>query len=139
MNTKLAVLALLCAVACGCGAPQDGGEQTCSGFDLDVEKVWNAEIKAKVMGYGGEIGGEMGQKIATKMDHVTRDWVMLREAACRDHERGLLTTDEYKAQVKCFDAFLQNQRSLLSALEAGGGADVANQLIAGQEVSQCQM
>jgi len=139
MKFKLAVWALLCAVTCGCGAKQDEGAQTCSGFDLDVEKVWNAEIKAKVMGYGGEIGGEMGQKIATKMDNVTRDWVMLREAACRDHQRGLLSDDEYKAQVKCFDVFLQNQRSLLSALEAGGGGDVASQILAGQEVSQCQM
>lgn len=137
MDTKLAVLALLCAIACGCGGAQEGA-QTCSGFDLDVEKVWNAEVKAKVMGYGGEIGGEMGQKIVTRMDNLTRDWVMLRESACRDHQRGFLTDEEYKAKVKCFDAFLQNVRTMLTALESGGDADAVSQILQSQGVNQCQ-
>lgn len=145
MGERLSVWLLLATmVAFGLGAPGCGprqpGNETCSGFDIDVEKVWSVEIKAKVMEYGGSVGTDVVQKVATKMDTVLRDYVYLREAACRDHAAGLITKDEYKKKVACFDAFLQHQRTLVTALMEGDPNTIQSLGLgaAGEEVRECR-
>ena len=139
------IIICVCAflwVACG-SAQSGGGDDKCKDFDLDVKKIWNAEIKLKmdiaIKQFGGEAGIGESFDVATRMDSVTRDWVMLRESACRDHfMRGLITAEEYKAKVTCFDAFLQTLRTTIAAIEGGDGAAVEQALTASTELEQCR-
>ena len=129
-------------VACG-SAQSGGGDDKCKDFDLDVKKVWNAEIKLKVdiaiKQFGGEAGIGESEEVTTQMDNVTRDWVMLRESACRDHfKRQLITAEEYKAKVSCFDAFLQTLRTMLTAIESGDSTAMEQALTASTELEQCR-
>lgn len=141
-KTKLAAAAIVAAfLSCqACGSNQPGSNETCSGFDIDVEKVWNASVKAEIQGYGGGISAETAQKIATRMDAITLDWAMLREAACRDHKNGFITTEQYNHKVRCFDGFLQQQRTLLNALKEGDASTIDSLGLgaAGEEVRSCQ-
>jgi hypothetical protein len=128
--------------ACGSAQTGDNGDP-CKDFELDVKKVWNAEIKLKVdiaiKQFGGEGGAGRSEEVATQMDNVTRDWVMLRESACRDHfKRQLITAKEYKAKVSCFDAFLQSLRTLITTIEGGDAAAVQEAQSASTELDQCR-
>lgn len=120
-------LLLLALLACG-GASKDvnaGGDDPCKDVDLAVEKVWSAGIKAEVMGYGGGINAEERKKIANNMDAMSEDWVRLRRSVCRDHfVRKLISVDEYKKQVRCFDDRLDQQRNLVTLLK-GSNTDEA--------------
>lgn len=142
IKTKLAAAAIAAALlSCpACGGGQSGSSDTCSGFDIDVEKVWNASVKAEIQGYSGGISAETAQKIATRMDAITLDWAMLREAACRDHKNGFITAEQYNQKVKCFDDFLQRQRTLLNALKEGDASTIDSLGLgaSGEEVGSCR-
>ena len=110
---KIALIVLLLAVlVSGCGAKQSSGvDDPCRDFDMDVKEVWNGEIKLRVdiavKKLGGEVGALKAEELSTKMDNVTRDWVMLKESACNDHfKRKIISAEEYKDKAACFDAFL---------------------------------
>ena len=141
--TIIVILTLaIWALACGASQHRDG-DDPCGDFDLDVKKVWNAEIKLKVdiaiKQFGGEAGIGESEEIATQMDNITRDWVMLRESACRDHfKRQLITAEEYKAKVTCFDSFLQNVRMLVEALAGGDSPAVDKLLASSTELARCK-
>jgi len=111
--------ALLLAFA-ACGGTQDppgASDDPCADVDLDVQRVWSAEIRAEVMGYGGAIGGMNREEVATRMDDVSRDWAMLRRSSCRDHfVRHLITAEDLAAKNRCLDGTLQKQRTLVEAL-----------------------
>src|SRR5262249_34670300 len=104
-------------VACGPqpSAAAPGDKDPCADFELDVEKVWSATIKAQVLGYGGEMQAGQRQSIATKLDQSSDDWVRLRTATCRDHfQRKLIDADTYRERVKCFDDRLDEQRKIVA-------------------------
>jgi hypothetical protein len=142
MKTTICIASALLVMACG-GKQSGTNDDPCKDFDLDVQKVWNAEIKLKVDLAVKEIGGEAGvseaEKVTTKMDTLTRDWVMLKESACQDHfKRQLITAEEYKQKAACFDAFLQQQRAVITALEGGDGAAIDKILEAQGELDPCK-
>lgn len=141
------VITMVCALTflwTACGASQAGGEgDPCKDFDLDVKKVWNAEVRLKVDLAIQQLGGEAGvggsEEVVTRMDDVTRDWVMLRESACNDHfKRKLITAEEYKGKVACFDAFLERLRTMIAALESGDGAAVEGTSASPGELDLCK-
>ena len=129
---KQTILALLLLFIQSCGGAETSPncastvspEKMCSDFDLDVQKIWNSEIRAKVTmslgGAEGELGRRKAEQVSTKMDQLTRTWVMLKVSACNDYyKRCIISTDEYKQKTQCFDRFLQQQRELLNAIQAG--------------------
>jgi hypothetical protein len=141
---KLVAIVLVSVLAVGCGSRQPAGDgDPCSDFALDVEKVWNTDVRLKldiaIKQFGAEGGVTQGEKVATQMDAVTRDWVMLRESACNDHlKRKLITAEEYRGKVACFDAFLERLRTMIAAIEAGDGTAVGDALAAPQELDRCK-
>jgi hypothetical protein len=138
--TTAAILVAAALLCLACGPKQPGSDRTCSGFDLDVEEVWSASVKAEIQGYGGGLSAEQVQKVKTRMDTIAMDWAMLRESACLDHQNGFISTEEYRQKVKCFDDFLQRQRTLLNALKEGDASTVESLGLgaAGEEVGSCR-
>ncbi len=141
MKTILIIIGLLAA---GCGAGSNGAATAdpCADFELDVKKVWNAEARIRLSAAMKEIsaGGSAvkEEEVVTKMDDVTRDWVMLKQSACNDHfKRGLLSAEEYRKKADCFDAFLQHVRAMLTALEKGDGVAADGLMTAPGELDQC--
>lgn len=136
----LAVLALLGALACANAKPRASADP-CADFDVEVERVWSAAIKARVMDKGGEIEVEQRSAVTNKMDHVSEDWVRMRTSVCKDHfVRGLIDKDDYAARVRCFDDRLDRQRKLVELLEGGAAASevqaAIDQLVA--EPASCE-
>ena len=147
-------LCLACAYLPACGgsstpeANNTPPSDPCADFDLDVKKVWSEETKvnlrAELMGqwqgeFGADVAQERAQSVETKMDDISRDWVMLRRSACLDHfKRGLGTDAEYQARVDCFDRVLQHQRSALSELGRDAEAGAAAMDSLNQELATCR-
>jgi hypothetical protein len=123
------LVALVMYVVVGCGASQPAAapkKDACADFELDVEKFWSAGVKADFMGYGGAVEASERQKVATKLDQLSDDWVRLRTATCRDHfDRNLIDAGEYTRRVKCFDERLDQQRKLVTLMKGNdtAGAD----------------
>jgi len=100
--------------------PTEGG--SCEDFALDVERVWSRERSASVrvglLQAGGKSTEETVERIVTRMDAVTRDWVMLREKACRDTmERDLMPREVYVKVSSCLDVALIQQRTAVTLLD----------------------
>lgn len=140
LRPALAVLTLLCAIACA-NAKRGASSDPCADFEVEVERVWSAAIKAQVMDKGGAIEVERRSAVTNKMDHVSEDWVRMRTSVCKDHfVRGLITKDEYATRVRCFDDRLDRQRKLVELLQGGGAANeveaAIDQLVA--EPASCE-
>ncbi len=117
---------------CGGGQPPPPAADPCNDVELQVERVWSADVKAQVLGYGGGVEATERQSVANKMDSISEDWVRLRLAVCNDfHKRKLITQDEYQRQVKCFDDRLDQQRRLVTMLksDAAGAGKLATELL----------
>jgi hypothetical protein len=126
LSSSLVTLAASIALACGGSTPPASGPAgggPCADFQLDVERVWSASVKAEILGKGGAIEASKREAITTKLDQLSDDWVRLRTSTCRDHfDRKLLTGDEYKKRVRCFDDRLDQQRRLVALTRANDGA-----------------
>lgn len=133
------VLVLLASCASAPSAQQGQPADPCADVDLDVEKVWGASIRAEFLGKGGEIAGETRQAVATKLDALSRDWVMLRRSVCLDHfKRQVISKDQYASRAACLDQTLQRQRTLIAALDAGSEAQPDMQLKSlSDEIGRC--
>lgn len=135
-------LVVCCLAGCGgSSAPAESKADSdpCADVELDVEKVWSAGIRAEFLGKGGEIAGETRQAVATKLDALSRDWVMLRRSVCLDHfKRQVISQAAYASRAACLDQNLQRQRSLIAALDGGSTADPGAQLQSlSDEVGKC--
>ena len=107
----------------------------CADFELDVQRVWSAGIKAEFMGHGGEIEANERKSVATKLDQLSDDWVRLRTATCKDHfTRKLIDAETYQQRVKCFDDRLDQQRKIV-ALAKGNDTAAATKLADGMTES----
>ena len=110
---------VLLASGCGAQPPAAPERGPCADFQLDVERIWSAGVKAEIMGKGGGVEAKKREVVATKLDQLSDDWVRLRTATCRDHfDRRLITADEYRKRVTCFDDRLDQQRKLVALAKA---------------------
>lgn len=137
----LAVLTLLATLACA-NAKRGASADPCADFEVEVERVWSAAIKAQVMDKGGAIEVERRAAVTNKMDHISEDWVRMRTSVCKDHfVRSLITKDDYAARVRCFDDRLDRQRKLAELLQGGAAASeveaAIDQLVA--EPASCEL
>jgi hypothetical protein len=108
-----------------------------------VKKIWNVGIKAKlessIVKYSGELAINQAKEVITKMDNITRDWVMIRQSVCRDYFfRKIITSEEYKKRVSCLDTNLQNQRNFISAIQSGNMKIIDKISTLSVEVRQCK-
>ena len=68
-------------------------------------------------GPGGNV--EERRALANKMDAISEDWVRLRRSVCLDHfKRKIISAEEYRSQVRCFDERLDRQRRLVTSLKS---------------------
>ncbi|MBN2343966.1 MAG: hypothetical protein JXX29_06935 [Deltaproteobacteria bacterium] len=125
------IIFLLSLTVFSCGPTQRGTKSdVCDQFEVDIKKVWNAEVKLQVKAaaktmFGGEAGVQKSEEIATKMDLVTQDWVLLSKKACINHVQLEITTkEEYRKKTECLDKYLMLQRTLLLAIQNNQQAEV---------------
>ena len=137
----LALLGVLIGCASRAASADSAGGQAdpCADVELDVEKVWSASLRAEFLGKGGAIAGETRQSVATKLDALSRDWVMLRRSVCLDYfKRQVISKQQYSGRAACLDQNLQRQRSLIASLDAGGDVQVESQLKStSDEIGRC--
>ncbi|PRQ10136.1 tetratricopeptide repeat protein [Enhygromyxa salina] len=101
------------------GPPQARG--ACDDFDLDVEKIWgNAkrrEVRDGLRTFAGESQVVNVDRIVTKMDAITTDWVMMNRRACKDTlERQTMPEEIYVRVSLCLNTALVQQRTLITQL-----------------------
>jgi tetratricopeptide (TPR) repeat protein len=96
-------------------------QSPCEDFALDAERVWSRDTASSVrlglLEAGGRSSERTVERIVTKMDALTRDWVMMREKACKDTlERALMPPEVYVKVSACLDVALVQQRTAVSLL-----------------------
>ncbi len=124
------LLTALVGLGAGCGAhapprpaPRvDAAAATpCADFELDVERFWStsakAEVRAGILKTGGAIDTVTVERVVTKMDAVSRDWVMMQEAVCKDTVvRKVMPAEVYNKVSMCLRAALVSQRTLVEMM-----------------------
>ncbi len=113
----------LCA-ACGArphrSSPADE-HNLCRDYELDVEHVWGSETKRDVDAAFRRLrvsyAEQTREAVITRMDDLTRDWVMLKQSLCLDCKvRQVINEQLYAARSACFDEFLMAQRPIVNLL-----------------------
>ncbi|MBN2343967.1 MAG: tetratricopeptide repeat protein [Deltaproteobacteria bacterium] len=99
-----------------------GCAHKCKDFQTDVEEFWNeesrTEVDAAIVQLDVEKGRTTSHAVITKMDDITRDWVMLSEKLCKDcYVREIIPKADYQARSVCFDEFLISQRQNVNLMK----------------------
>jgi tetratricopeptide (TPR) repeat protein len=120
-TSMLTLGALFGAPGCVTTSNLDQGGGTCEDFELDVEKIWSRSKRGEVRSGMREFAGESQlvnvDRIVTKMDAITTDWVMMSRQACKDTlERGTMPKEIYVRVTLCLNTALIQQRTLITAL-----------------------
>lgn len=120
-----AAVGLSLALAPGCVTTSNSMQANgpCDDFELDVEKIWSrtkrGEVRSGMRTFAGESQLVNVDRIVTKMDAITTDWVMMSRSACRDTlERGTMPQEIYVRVKVCLNTALVQQRVLITALES---------------------
>lgn len=95
----------------------------CDDFELDVQKVWNSskrrEVREGLRAFAGETQTVNVDRIVTKMDAITTDWVMMSRRACKDTlVRRTMPEEIYVRVSLCLNTALVQQRTLITQLAA---------------------
>ena len=120
--TKLgAVLVAVLLAGCAGRRPSESNGP-CDDFALDAEQVWSStkrrELRSDLEDFAGETQTVNIDRIVTKMDAITRDWVMMSRRSCRDTvERETMPKEIYVRVSLCLNAALVQQRTLVTQLE----------------------
>jgi tetratricopeptide (TPR) repeat protein len=115
-------LGLCLAFAPGCATTSGAqGEGPCDDFELDVEKIWSRtkrrEVRDDMRSFAGESQLVNVDRIITKMDALTTDWVMMSRRTCKDTVvRGTMPEEIYVRVSLCLNSALVQQRTLITAL-----------------------
>jgi tetratricopeptide (TPR) repeat protein len=117
---------LALALATGCDQSSnnpDASAGVCDDFELDVDKIWSREKRREVRDGMRTFAGESQlvnvDRIVTKMDAITTDWVMMSRRTCKDTvERKTMPEEIYVRVSLCLNAALVQQRTLITALES---------------------
>ncbi|NVB38014.1 hypothetical protein G6O69_09235 [Pseudenhygromyxa sp. WMMC2535] len=121
----LCVLSVSVLGACAGSRASSSQSKTdpCADFEVEVERVWSASVRAEFMKQSAALEVERRQAVANEMDLIAEDWVRTRTSVCRDHfVRGIIDAETYAARVRCFDDRLERQRSSSELLRAAGDA-----------------
>ncbi|MFO7565694.1 MAG: tetratricopeptide repeat protein [Enhygromyxa sp.] len=126
MNTpRITAFTLSLGLVLGCGqtVSPDAGGGPCDDFELDVQKVWGSSkrkaVREGLRSFAGESQVVNVDRIVTKMDAITSDWVMMSRRACRDTvERRTMPQEIYVRVSLCLNTALVQQRTLITQLEA---------------------
>ena len=125
--TKPKLLAGLCSCALmglllglGCATPQPLQKGACDDFELDVDRIWGPAQRGDARTHLREFAGESQvvnvDRIVTKMDAITTDWVMMSRRMCKDTvERGTMPEEIYVRATLCLNTALVQQRTLITA------------------------
>lgn len=106
----------------GCAHNQGGDSGPCDDFELDVDKIWGRskrrEIRDGLESFAGESQQVNVDRIVTKMDAISSDWVMMSRRACKDTvERQTMPEEIYVRVSLCLNTALVQQRTLVTQLE----------------------
>lgn len=104
-------------------ATPDEGGGSCDDFELDVERIWGSskrrEVRDGLRSFAGETQVVNVDRIITKMDAITSDWVMMNRRACKDTvERKTMPEEIYVRVTLCLNTALVQQRTLVTQLES---------------------
>ncbi len=150
------LLLLVSLLALSCGGPDPkfargnprGKTGPCDDFEKDVDRFWSrstkAEVRAGIIGATGEFARSLVERVVTKMDSVTRDWVMMQESVCKDTVVRKITTPEvYTKVAACMRVALVSQRTLVEAMRGPSREQVFKLddavLAIGRDNAECQM
>ena len=116
-------LGLALAGASGCAHQPVQRSGPCDDFSLDVDRMWGdskrREVRAGLESFAGESQTVNVDRIITKMDDTTSDWVTMNRRACRDTlERKTMPEEIYARVSLCLDTALIQQRTLITQLES---------------------
>jgi len=105
----------------GCATPGPRQQGPCDDFELDVDKIWSSrqrgEVRTNMRAFAGESQLVNVDRVITKMDALTTDWVMMSRRTCKDTvERGTMPEEIYVRVSLCLNAALVQQRTLITAL-----------------------
>ena len=142
---------LFLVLTAGCAKPTSSQKPApCDDFELDVERFWSSSTKVDIelslqKQWSGELGVDVAKErvdaIATNMDRVTADWVMLRRSVCRDHfVREVGTAEQYHESAGCLDGVLVLQRTLVTQLSQGTAADTTDSALGAieEQLNSCR-
>ena len=132
MRVSVAFLLLLGLAGCVSAAPpysRATQRGTCGDFELDVHKVWSSSQKQQVhlgiISLGSEVFQETALHIETKMDELTRSWVMTQESICKDAVvRGAMPLETYNRMSVCLLTAFISARTLIASLSASSAPSV---------------
>ncbi len=100
---------------------EDATARPCADFELDVERFWSrstrADVRAGILTAGGAVDEALVGRVVTKLDELSRDWVMMQEAVCKDAVvRKVTSADVYTKVSMCLRTTLISQRTLVASL-----------------------
>ncbi len=123
--TTLFFILLVAGTILGCGSshPQKTtpAPDPCN-FEGQARKVWNPEVKAeltlplKIL--QGTFEAQEAEMLTTKLDLFTDDWISMRRSVCHEHLAGdIMSDDEYRAKVDCFNSILEIQQTIITIIK----------------------
>lgn len=130
MNKRsITAVVLFGALASGLGCDgretqsPDQSAAVCDDFELDIEKIWSSskrrEVRDGLRSFAGETQVVNVDRIVSKLDAITSDWVMMNERACKDTlVRKTMPEEIYVRVSLCLNAALVQQRTLVTQLAA---------------------
>ncbi len=119
----------------------------CDDFDKDVERHWSKstriEVRAGILSVTGDYAHTLVERVVTKMDHITRDWVLMQESVCKDTIVRKITPPEvYTKVAACMRVALVSQRTLVEAMRSPNKEQVFKLdeavLTIGRDNAECQ-
>jgi tetratricopeptide (TPR) repeat protein len=133
---RVAWLTGLClfVLACDPGSqpprrPPSDERRPCEDFELDVERIWSkqtrAQVKAGIVQLDASSGKTIAERVVTRMDAVTRDWVMMQQRCCIDTVvHKTMPAEVYTKITACLLTNLAQQRQIVLIASAPNLAQI---------------
>ncbi len=129
MKTIIRILMLLSVFSWACRTPKPKPVvprviEPCDSFDSRVDEIWNDEVLEElgltIKIYNGELGALDAEQIVTQMNSFSKEWVTLRNSACKNHnEPDSLSDDQYRRIVDCLDKALSDLEGRITEFKGG--------------------
>jgi tetratricopeptide (TPR) repeat protein len=137
----------------GCGGAGQPPETTiasasdpCAGFDAAFSKVWNDEVKARLLAQAraqSDGDGGLGEVMVGTIEGFRDEWIDGQTTACREHSEKKVSDEAYRMQAGCFTSVLTSLSGALDAATSGqpggsAGFVVGFALGPAQELEACK-